>query len=278
MKRLIGLCFLMIASAGSGLAQATDKELQRAIADAKKVAIDELREAKENARSQSINVLTPSDFNDQDSFGKDVMFLGSLYAGTLFIAPTCAPPDIPPNLAPDDKCVVKALNQGLPSTVYENPVWQITIPGKTVKNVVYLLLNNTVQHDNGFAAGNFLGGQGFMSYSPVVTIVSEALNDPAAINPVTNMPMNGSFSTGLPGSKFRTKIYTAGQFEQEIDSYASVNGRGLSRVFFKSLGLPNSVIDNIYKKDMTLKFGIRVAQFGAVASGTYSYTFRVIGQ
>ncbi|MEQ1606632.1 MAG: hypothetical protein ABL999_17360 [Pyrinomonadaceae bacterium] len=278
MKRLIGIFFLTIAGASFGLAQGTNKELQRAIADAKKVAIDELRDAKQNARTQEVNVLTPADFNDQDSFGKDVMFLGSLYAGTVFIAPTCNVPDVPPNLAPDDKCITKALNQNLPSTVYSDPAWQITIPGKTAKNVIYLLLNNTVQHDNGFAAGNFLGGQGFMSYGPVVTIVSEALNDPAALDPGTGLPMNGSFTTGLPGSKFRTKIYTAGQFEQEIDSYASVNGRGLSRVFFKSIGLPESVVDKIYKKDLTLKFGIRVAQFGAVASGTYSYTFRVIGQ
>lgn len=278
MKRLVGIVVLSLTATSFGFAQVTDTEMQRAIADAKKASIDELRDAKLNAREQQVNVLTPADFNDQDSFGKNVVFLGSLYAGTLFIAPTCNVPDVPPNLAPDDKCVAKALNQNLPSTTYSDPAWQITIPGKSAKNVIYLLLNNTVQHDNGFASGNFLGGQGFMSYSPVVTIVSEALNDPAAIDPGTGLPMNGSFTTGLPGAKFRSKIYTAGQFDQEIDSYASVNGRGLSRVYFKSIGLPESVIDKIYKKDMTLKFGIRVAQIGAVASGTYSYTFRVLGQ
>ena len=117
-----------------------------------------------------------------------------------------------------------------------------------------------------------------MSYSPRITFVSEALDDPSLINPMTGQPFNGSFTTGLPGSKFRTKIYTAANFEQEIDSYASVNGRGLSRVFFRSLGLSESVINQIFKKDITLKFGMRIAQFGAVASGTYSYQFRVMGQ
>lgn len=278
MKKSIFSLFLIFASFAAVSAQAKNTDLEKAIQDAKRITLEEIRDQKRNAGTPSLDVPVPAEFNDTDSFGKNVVFLGSLYAGTVFIAPSCTTPDVPPNLAPDDKCVVKALNQNITSTLFSDPAWQITIPGKSAKNVIYLLLNNTVQFDNGFAAGNFLGGQGFMSYSPVVTITSEALNDPAAIDPGTGLPMNGSFTTGLPGAKFRSRTFTATQFEQEIDSYASVNGRGLSRTFFKAIGLNENIIDKLYKKDMTLKFGIRVAQIGAVASGTYSYTFRVIGQ
>ncbi len=267
------LCFAGVS------AQDKNADVLRASAEAKAMIQKEIRDAKRRAASgEQLSVPVPADFNDTDSFGKEVKFLGSLYAGTVFIAPTCSTPDVPPNLAPDDKCLPKALNQNIPSTVFTDPAWQITIPGKAVKNVIYLMMNNSVVFDNSFGPGNTLGGQGIMSYSLVVTIENEALNSPLAINPNTNTPMNGVFETGLPGTKFRSRIFTAGSFEQEVDSYASVNGRGISRAFWRDVGLPDSVIDNFYKKDTTLKFGIRVSQFGAVAFGQYFYTFRAIGQ
>lgn len=275
MRRIFVGILVLASTAVIGFAQT--KVEQKLIEESRIAAMEEIRLAKQTRQNGAPMVATPSDFNDTDSFGKNVQFLGSLYAGTVYIAPSCNIPDVPAPLAPDDKCVVKALNQNIVATDFFDPAWEITIPGRSAKNVIYLLLNNTVQYDNGFASGNLLGGQGFMSYSPRITVVSDALNDPAALNP-DGTPMNGSFTTGLPGAKFRTRIFTTGQFEQEIDSYASVNGRGLSRVFFRSIGLPENVIDKLFKKDMTLKFGMRVAQFGAVASGTYSYTFRVLGQ
>jgi len=167
MKRIIVGILLLASTAVVGLGQT--KADQISIEEGRKAAIEEIRLAKETRQSGAPMVATPSDFNDTDSFGKNVVFLGSLYAGTLFIAPTCSVPDVPPNLAPDDVCVSKALNQNLFATDYFHPTWQITIPGKSAKNVIYLLLNNTVQHDNGFAGGNFLGGQGFFSYSPRIT-------------------------------------------------------------------------------------------------------------
>lgn len=279
MKNITASIFLTLICVLTGFSQIKDSEVRRAGAEAKALIFNEIREAKRNrSGGPELNVPVPADFNDTDSFNENVKFLGSLYAGTVFVAPTCSVPDVPPNLAPDDKCLAKGLGQNVPSTLFTDPAWQVTIPGKKTKNVIYVVFNNSVVYDNAFAPGNLLGGQGFMSYSLVVTIENEALNSPLAIDPTTGLPMNGTFTSGLPGTKFRSRFFTAGEFEQEVDSYASAMGRGISRAYWRAVGLPDSVINEFYKKDTTLKFGIRVAQFGAVASGQYFYTFRVFGQ
>jgi hypothetical protein len=160
-------------------------------------------------------------------------------------------------------------------------VWQITIPGNTVDNVVYPMLNNNVGYD-AFAAeaapGNGYGsGFAFFRFTPVVTIESVALNDPAAIHPTTGLPMNGSYTTSLSGTRVRNFLVRDDDFISDNDSYASVAGRGLSRAYFASLGLPQSVINNLFKKSMTLKFGIRADVNGPVQQAFYSYTFRLLG-
>jgi hypothetical protein len=136
------------------------------------------------------------------------------------------------------------------------------------------MLNNGVfWEDDGLAS---TGTTAFYNYTPRITIVSDALNDPAALDPVTGNPMNGSFTTSLTGSTNEFFIPDAGTFHNQ--NYASVGGRGLSRIYFKSIGLPQNVIDNLYKKPMTLKFGIRVSVNGAIDFGQFFYSFRLIGQ
>lgn len=239
--------------------------------------------AREEIRMQKLSFLTPAnrtnagpnDFADLDSFGKNVMFLGSLYAGTVYIDTDCSLANVG-TLAPDDKCVVKATDTPLPSQVFTDPAWQVTIPGKTAKNVIYLLLNNTVQS---FSVNNgATNGTAGVSYSPQVTLISSALNDPAAIDPTTNLPMNGSFTTGLPGSKTQSFTLAPTQFNTDLLSYGSVNGRGFSRSYFKAIGLSDNIIDNIFKKDLTLKFGIRVSARPKTEAATFFYQFRILGQ
>ena len=220
------------------------------------------RAAREEIRQQKMTFLGPAqradvgplDYADTDSFGKDVKFLGSLYAGTVFFDTTCDPSSVG-TLAPDDKCVVKPVNANQAPQTFTDSAWQITIPGKSAKNVIYLLLNNSVQE---FATNTGPSpGLAGINYSPQVELVSTALNDPAAINPTTGMPMAGSFLVGLPGSKINSYILPVGEFRDDILSYGSVNGRGFSRAYFRALGLPESVITNLFNKDLTLKFSIR---------------------
>ena len=230
--------------------------------------------------------LLPADFNDTASFGKNAKFLGSLYAGSLYVYRSCDPQilldELQLTLAADDHCIVHNSTTPMTTTSVFDPVWQITIPANSVDNVIYPMLNNNVGYDAFASAGSptangYGAGFAFFRFTPVVTIESAALNDPTAIDPTSGLPMNGSYTASLPGTRVRSFLVRDDDFISDNDSYASVAGRGFSRVYFASLGLPPSVINHLFKKSMTLKFGIRADVNGPAQQAFYSYTFRLIG-
>src|SRR5436189_275967 len=76
---------------------------------------------------------------------------------------------------------------------------RITIPGKSVSNIIYMINNHTTLWDFENSTAGIVLGQ--MLYNPTITIESDALNDPAAIDPISHHPMNGSFTTSGNGTK-----------------------------------------------------------------------------
>lgn len=256
------------------------KDLEALREEVRAARKEAIREKTEIIRAASMRLAAaPSDFWDTESFGKNAKFLGSLYAGTVYVYHTCDPvlfeQELGAPLAADDKCIEYTPGQPSPPTAeFYDPAWEITIPGKTVDNVVFPMLNNSPGFDS-YDPGT--GGYVSISYSPRVTIESVALNDPAAIDPNTGLPMNGSFTTSLTGGQ--TKFFTIepGMARSDYASYASISGRGLSRSYFAALGLPNNVINKLFKKDMKLKFGIRVHVGGQIDFAQFYYTYRLLG-
>ena len=248
MTKLITLIFTISVCAQIGFAQ-TKQGLRNSLRQAQK----EAREIKKEAAN--ISSLVPADFNDTASFGKTVKFLGSLYAGTLYVFRSCDPQvlldELGLVLAPDDHCVVHNLTSPMPRTTVFDPVWQITIPGNTVDNVIYPMLNNTIGFDATPSAGPTDNGYGpgfaSIQFSPVVTIESIALNDPEAVDPTSGAPLNGFYTAVLAGTRVKGFVVGADDFFSENDSYATVSGRGRSRTYFDSLGFPQSVINNLFK-------------------------------
>ncbi len=278
MKKLLSILFAIAVCSQIGFGQKAKPA--SSLQQVQKEATDMKKESANAAAS-----LSPSDFNDTASFGKNAKFLGSLYAGTVYVYRSCDPQilldEIGLVLAADDHCLVHNSVTPLAPTSVFDPVWQITIPANSVNNVIYPMLNNQVGYDafsNTSPTGNGYGaGFAFFRFTPVVTIESVALNDPAAINPNTGLPMNGSFTTSLPGTRVRSFLVRDDDFISDNDGYASVAGRGFSRTYFTALGLPPSVINDLFKKSMTLKFGIRADVSGPVQQAFYSYTFRLLG-
>ncbi len=259
-------------------------------AEHSRTSLREIQKEAAEIKKESANtaMLSPADFNDTASFGKNAKFLGSLYAGTLYVYRSCDPQvlldELQLTLAADDHCIVHNSTTPMTTTSVFDPVWQITIPGNSVDNVIYPMLNNTIGYDafpsdQGPPVGNngYLSGFASIRFSPVVTIESSALNDPAAIDPSTGLPMNGSYTASLPGTRVKGFLVNTDDFVSENDSYASVGGRGFSRTYFAALGLPNGVINNLFKRSMTLKFGIRADVNGPMQQAYFSYTFRLLG-
>jgi hypothetical protein len=281
MKKLFSVIFTLAICSQFVFAQKTEQP-RTSLRDVQNEALELKKEA-----ARAAQIASPADFNDTASFGKNAKFLGSLYAGTLYVFRSCDPQVLLDEwqltLAPDDHCIVHTSTTPMATTTVFDPVWQITIPANSVDNVIYPMLNNTVGYDAASSAqwappGNgYLTGFASIRYTPVVTIESSALNDPAAIDPTSGLPMNGAYTTSLAGTRVKGFAVNADDFFSENDSYASVAGRGFSRTYFAALGLPQNVINNLFKRSMTLKFGIRADVNGPVQQAFFSYQFRLLG-
>jgi len=242
----------------------------------------ELRRERQQLRSDLNNQIsrvnaaagvTAADVGEPDSFGKNAKFLGIAQSGIVLIDPTCDPADIGP-LGPDDHCItVSDPSVPLPTTTI-NDVARITIPGQSVDNIVYAIGNHNVSYDMfNTSAGTAFGR---MTYVPSVTIESEALNDPSLIDPSTGNPFNGSFTTTGIGTYSTTKTLASGATDFQALSYSRANTLGFSRTFFAGLGLPNNVINQLYKKPMTIRLNVRVSSRW-VDSAVMLFTIRFLG-
>jgi hypothetical protein len=220
---------------------------------------------------------TAGDVGDVDSFDKNAKFMGIAGSGTIYVYSSCDPAvllaDLELTLGPDDRCLA-APDPGIAVNATFTDIARINIPGKTAANVIYAIANHSIAWDfMNPTAGTF---RTQMSYSPRMTIISEALNDPAAIDPNTGLPMNGSYTTTGFGTKFANPLLGAGQTENFTESYTRANTSGFSRSFWTGLGLPNNVINKLFNKPMTIRLDARVAVRG-VTFGQYVYTARFLG-
>ncbi len=283
MNKLVNVIFILGICWQIGFSQSAKPESFRTTLEEVQKAADEMKKEMVNAA----RVASPADFNDTDSFGRNTKFLGSLYAGTLYVYRSCNTQvlldELGLVLAPDDHCIAHNSTTPMVVTSVFDPVWQITIPARSVDNVIYPMLNNSVGWDAfASAPGPPIGNNGYFAgfasirFTPVVTIESDALNDPAATLP-NGTPMNGLYTAALPGTRFKSFFVHDDDFLTDNESYASVGGRGFSRTYFAALGLPQNVINDLFRRSMTLKFGIRADIDGPIQVAYFSYTFRLLG-
>jgi len=239
--------------------------------------LKELADVKKEQQNPINSLLSTADVGEPDSFGKNAKFLGTAASGTVYVYRSCDPQilldELQLTLGTDDRCLA-AVNGGAAASGIFTDLGRITIPGRTVDNVIYFIANNAVNNElqNNFANGLPV----FFTYSPRVTIESAALNDPAAVDPNTGLPLNGSLTVGISGSKQFIRTVPAGEFESFFDQYSTAGTRGFARSYFADLGLPQSVINNLYRQPLTIKLGMRLSVRN-IYFGQYFYTMRFMG-
>lgn len=278
MKRIT--IFAAVLFAFSALAFGQNKRVET------KPEIDEAMQARKEimqevkfGRTQAPEAAGPTaaDVGELDSFDKNARFMGIAASGVIYVYSSCDPTvlqtDLGLVLGPDDRCLA-APDPNVPVNSVFTDIARINIPGKTAANVIYAIANHSIVWD--FANPNPGTFRTQMSYSPRMTIISDALNDPAAIDPNTGLPMNGSFTTTGFGTKFANPLLGAGETENFTESYTRANTTGFSRTFWTALGLPNGVINKLYNKPMTIRLDARVSVRG-VTFGQYVYTARFLG-
>jgi hypothetical protein len=250
---------------------------KKADAEKRENLLKDFLEMKKEQQNPINSLLSAADVGDPESFGKNAKFLGTAASGVVYVYYSCDPAvllaDLDLTLGANDRCLAHTPGGPVSSATFTD-LGKISIPGKSADNVIYFILNNTLSSEFQNTFANGLPIQ--LTYSPRITIESVALNDPAAVDPTTGLPLNGVLTVPGFGTKFFNRILPAGESDLSLDSYSSAATRGFARTYFADLGLPQSVINQLYSKPMTIKLGMRVSVRG-VFLGQYLYSARFLG-
>ncbi|MGQ0540957.1 MAG: hypothetical protein ACT4O9_03790 [Blastocatellia bacterium] len=270
MKKLLTIVFLLFGSTAAIYAQKPDAN------DAFEIR-KEMRKERIERRLVPSAVL-PSDVGEADSFGRNVKFMGTAVGGSVIIYRSCDPQILLDEqgvtLGPDDRCVAHDPATTTTTRATFDDIGRINLPGRSADNVVYYLLNNYAGAD--LFNPDSVSKDAFFFYGPQLTLESAALNDPAALDQDGN-PLNGRLTLSVFGSRFVYKTIASGGTDSHYDRYTSAATSGLSRSFFTDYGLPQNVINRLYRLPMTIKLGVRVNVRGPVYFGEYSSAARFMG-
>lgn len=126
---------------------------------------------------------------EADSFGRDSVFLGAM-AGHIALSPTCPRA----NAMPGEKCQTIATNNGVTRFDFQN-LAEMRLPAASANALLCQWLTPIISIN--YRNGSSVRAAGTLYYTPTVTVLNPALNDPALINPLTGQPFNGRLTTGL---------------------------------------------------------------------------------
>lgn len=211
---------------------------------------------------------------DPDTFGKTVNFLGTLRSSSFVVLDeTCVFP--PGELAPGDRCKLIAAAPGM--TVFdERDLGSITLPGNSAKTNIYLIPTHI--HDYQFfnGTGSLVDGALFV-YNPYVTIEGAALNDPRAVDPFTNVPLNGKLDIGLSSAKLVDRTLNPNERILTRDNYSRALITGINKPFLASeMGLPADIVNRLFREPLTIRLNMR-GRTRFVNAASFIYHVRIMG-
>jgi hypothetical protein len=281
MKKLLVLVLICVGFQSLSAQRKVDAEREKssktAISAERKEMLKEMLESKSKQKIDTESLLSVTDVGEPDSFGRNAKFLGTATSGIVYVYYSCDPvillTDLELTLGADDRCLALP-TLGTSAAATFNDIGRINIPARSVDNTIYFIQNNLVSYDLSNPNVNTVFAN--MSYTPTYTLESEALNDPAAIDPNTGLLMNGSFTTGVSGSKIFSRTYAGNAAEFVTERFTSSATRGFARTYFADLGLPQTVINKIYTKPLTIKLNLRV-RGNFFTFGQFGYSVRFLG-
>lgn len=210
---------------------------------------------------------------DPDSFGSNVRFMGLVNAGVLILDPTCDPTSVG-ELSPDDRCIV--LNPSPAPTSFDvRDLGRVTLPGNSAKNIVYFVANHTWSYQFLNQTGIHQNDARFQ-YTPYVTVESDALKDPRAVDPITNLPLNGKIDLNIGGGHSASRSLDFDERIREQLNYTRAGFGGFSKATFVSSGIPADIVDKMFRQQMTIRLNLR-GQVRHVSDALMFYNMRLMG-
>jgi hypothetical protein len=236
---------------------------------------DVRREAKA-LRSELAERAAPPGGLDSDSFGRSVKFDGLMQSGVVTLLDDCTPEPGEPPPGPDDRCVV--LNPAPAATAFDfADIGRLTIPGRSANSLLCHWLSPIVFYSFQNPTGVFQPNATFRLI-PYVVVESEVLDDPALIDPTTGLPFGGQLETGFAATYSDAQSLDPGQRATRRFSLSRVciNGFLSKSALMEVYGLTEAQAKQVFKRDMTLRFGLR-GNAALVSGASVLYGLRVVG-
>jgi hypothetical protein len=208
---------------------------------------------------------------DTDSFGANVKWAGVTQSGLVTLGSDCTPdPTNPPG--PDDRCVLLG---PCPSTARSNlrDIGRITLPGNTANSVIYPVFqfssNYQLQNTTGLPVPSAL-----FRYVAYLTVESNALKDPRAIDPTTGLPMNGSVDIFFSARKTVNRSLAINERDREDLGYTRATIYAISKITMQSdFNLPKDIVDKMFREPIAIRLNVFVAA-RCVSDATLFYAVR----
>jgi hypothetical protein len=198
---------------------------------------------------------TVTDVGDPGSFGHNAQYMGAK-SGFITLTASCtpAPSPVPPATAHDDQCI--NLNPAPASTNWTaNDILRVNLPANSTRTIIYPVLNFFV----GYQLNNTIGAfqpHGIFNFTAEVVIESAVLADPSIIDPTTGMPANGSLGVQFTDTHIDDQSMQTGDRHRMRDTLVRVGNAGINKAQLVAAGWPQPVIDEVFKKPMTLRMNV----------------------
>jgi hypothetical protein len=237
---------------------------------------DEFKQDLIDFRAASKAAPTDAEVGDANSFGRNVKWLGLLQTGSVSFQSDCTPAPGDPPLGPDDRCVT--LNAAPGATSFDlSDIGRITIPGKSSNSLLCHWLSPILFYQFNNTTGVFQPNANFR-LSPYIVVESPVLADPALINPLTGLPFGGSLETGFSAtySDSRSLDVNDRQTTRHSQSRTCIAGFLSKRNLIEGFGLTEAQAKELFKRDITLRFGVR-GNAAMVSNALVLYGLRIVG-
>jgi hypothetical protein len=190
---------------------------------------------------------------DPDSFGQNVKFMGVVITGVVYLDATCI--FAPGELLPEDRCIM--LNAAPGATNFDvKDIGRLTLPANSSKDILAFMGSHNRNYQF-FNSTGVVQPSAFFGYVPYITIESDALKDPRALDPETNLPLNGKWEIGLSASTAVDRSLAINERIRDGSSYSRTCVNCLSKTFFVESGIPADVIDRMYHGPITIRLNLR---------------------
>ncbi len=202
---------------------------------------------------------TAADVGDVESFGHNAQYMGAK-SGFITLEPACAPapPPTPPATANDTQCFdlgPAPATTGTATTFTANDILRINLPKKATRTIIYPALNFFLIYQLQNLSGSPAPSAQFR-WTASVDIESDVLLDPTIIDPNTGLPANGVLTFQFTYSYNDDRTMQTGDRQRLRETLVRVGNAGINKVGLVAGGLSQSVVDELFKKPMTLRMNV----------------------